>query len=44
MFFSNVALFWYNFRIRNCKNIAKKYFGKYSSEQQNGVSNERSNW
>jgi len=27
MFFSNVELFWYEFRIRNCKNVAKKSFG-----------------
>jgi len=39
-----VELFWYAFTIRNYKNMAKKSFGKCSSEQQNGVSNERSNW
>jgi len=37
-------MFWYEFRKRNGKNMAKKCFGKYSSEQQNGVSNERSNY
>jgi len=31
-------------RIRNCKTMAKKSFGQCSSDQQNGVSNERSNW
>jgi len=30
----NVELFWYGFRIRNCKNKVKKSFGKYSGEQQ----------
>jgi len=44
MFFSNVELFWDKCRICSCKNIAKKCFDKSSSEQQNGVSNERRNW
>jgi len=40
MFFSNVELFWYEFKIHNCNNMGKKCFRKCLNEQQKGVSNE----
>jgi len=44
MSFSKYRIVWYKFRIGSSKNMAQKYFDKSSSEQQNGVSNERSNF
>jgi len=44
MFFTNVELFWYTFRILgNCENMAKKCFDGSSSEQENDVSVEGRN-